>query len=161
MPTKRTRRTRARRAGSVGTPALVSMLADDCRVELTVRLAIALGDPMFAGLNDKDEADVEKGIETLRRLWPLHSREATEYCISHDGPGHRPTFWWEHDSPAPRPYVRPYDWRDGDLQRFEQERAAADIAFLEKHNLLTPQEKLALAEMKTPRRFGLEPEEED
>jgi hypothetical protein len=75
--------------------------------------------------------------------------------IGHDPFGH-------YDSPSPHPPVPPRNWRDpADGSRFERARASADLAFLEKHKLLTVAERAALSEMRNPRRFGPQEETDD
>lgn len=143
----------ARRPGigsaTVVSPSVLAMLADPGRIETTVRLRIVIGDPLFDGLNEEVEKDVESAVEILRNLWPKHAAAATEYCLREHGAGVRPALWWERDAPAPRPHVEPRNWAlDGDRERFERERAASDLAFLEKHKLLTREELRMLADAK-------------
>lgn len=145
MPTNRKYRSRARQTGNRATPALVSLLAEPGNIETTVRLAARVGVPPLDKLDDENDQDVAEGVGVLRRLWLLHCDAALEYCLKRHGPGRRPALWWDGKN---RPYVRPRDWcLDGDYQRFESERAAADLKFLEEHKFLRREERVQLAEM--------------
>ena len=154
MPTKRKFRLRQRKAGSFASPALISMLSDpDDPIEGRVRLQIQMRDELFAGLSDENDADVRKGANILRKLWPKHAVAATQFCIQRCGVGHRPSLWWEKRND--RPFVKPRDNRDAsDDPRFRRERLAADIEFLESHGLLTKSEKTALAESRKEKKYG-------
>ena len=140
MPTNRNHRKRKRRAGSVASPVLVSMLADPGDIETTVGLAARIGNPPLDGLDDDKKEDVEKGVAILRKLWPIYAERAVEYCIKRDGPGVRPTLWWEGKA---RPYVKPRDIYANDVNdaaRYANERKAADLEYLRSHGLLTKEE---------------------
>lgn len=147
MPANRKYRSRARQTGNRATPALIGTLAQPGNLETTASLACRLGNPPFDRLTEAE------AICELHRLWPIHREAATEYCIRRFGPEARPELWWHHDSPEPRPYVRPRDWcLDGDRERYEKERAAADLQYLRKHNYLTKEEVAALEENTAIRR---------
>jgi hypothetical protein len=144
-------------SATMASPALISLLAEPGNIETTVRLAARVGVASLDNLDSENAQDVAEGVEILRRLWTLHHEAAVAYCVKHYGPGRRPALWWDGRN---RPYVPPRNWAlDDDLQRFEQERVAADLEFLKSHKLLSRVELRKLGEAAQPQRFG--PEEED
>ena len=136
-------------------PEMVSLLADPGDIEGAVRLRIRMGDPRFDGLSDEVDADVRAGVEIVRKLWPRYADAAVEHCVRRYGPGTRPWFWW---TDKPRSFVAPYNGDAADAARFDRERRAADLAFLEQHKLLSGAEKTALAESKTKPVFSRDEE---
>lgn len=144
-------------------PELIGTLGDDASgLGVIAILGIRIGHAPFGGLTESKEG-IAEGIRRLHALWPLHREAATEFCVKRYGPAKRPLLWWLHDCPRPgRPFVKPRDWLDlSDAVRFQKERAQADRDFLEKHKLLTPEEKNAIAEARMTKHFGLVIEQED
>ena len=150
MGTKRQYRLKGRKPGSVASSAVLAWLAHESDLDTTARLACRMGTPPFDAMT-KDEA-----VSEMHRLWPLHREAAIAACIKRCGAGYRPTLWWIHDVPNQRPYVRECDLtKDGDLGRYEKERRASDLAYLQQNNLLS-EEEVAMLEAKKPKRFGPE-----
>jgi hypothetical protein len=134
---KRILRKPGKGSAAVPSPALISMLAAPCSIETTVRLAARLGNEPLEGLDDDKEQDVAKGVAILRKLWSIYAERATERCLA-ENPGRRPALWWEGQKRLP---VKPRDWTvEGDGERYERERAEADLKFLRDYGHLTREE---------------------
>ena len=108
-----------------------------------IRTCLEMGHDRLSGLfygQKLSEEEVEKRMDAL---WKIHGAAVTRRFIE-QFPGQRPRLWWKHDSPEPRPLLRPANGFAEAWAAARKQQRIEEQALLIRHDLLSVEEQAAI-----------------